>query len=207
MWVTSRRAVFSPPVDLHQALGHLRLDNRVKGAGRLVAEKELGPGHHRHPDGRPLQLPARQFKGIAAENRLRVGEAEGDERFRRRREGLPFTARAVGLPALGKLHPQCPAGVEGGDGVLEDHRHLPAPHLPEPLPGKARHIFIMQQHPPAFSAPPAGSSPIASRRRVDLPLPDPPATGGHLPLRHRQGQLRHRRFRLAPVADGDVFIE
>lgn len=186
-----------------EQVGNLRLDGRVEGTGRLVADQEVRLHGHRPGDRHPLQFPAAQLPRIAVPG--------GKPAVR------PFPA--VGLPPP----PTSPPGTEpvaderfpqkrphfhpradGTGGALEDHLHLTAHHFPVPA-GKGRQFRPSNRMLPS----PPRRIPAASRERVVLPLPDSPTTATASPGPHREAEIPEGGHfplpRRVGIAEGEVF--
>ena len=98
---------------------HLGLDGRVEAGRRLVEDQQGRVGGERHRDHDALLHAARELMRIAAHHRVGVGDLDRASASRARSVA---SLRAAAPEDLGHLLADPDRGVEGGAGVLVDHR-------------------------------------------------------------------------------------
>ncbi len=113
-------------LEAHQPAEHLGLDGGVQGRGRLVGDDQLGLVDERKRDHDALPHASGELVRVLPRPRLRAFDADAPQQFDgplARRRAARVVVEAV---RLGQLGADRPVGVEGVEGVLEDHRDAPA---------------------------------------------------------------------------------
>ncbi len=115
-------------LDHHQ---HLGLDGDIQGGGGLVGDEQLGVAGQGDGDDHPLLHPAGKLVGVL------VGPHRLDPHLLQHPQCLAFRfppgAFAVEADDLGDLVVHRDHRIQGGHGILEDHRDLVAPDGPHLL--------------------------------------------------------------------------
>ena len=185
-----------------EQVGNLRLDGRVEGTGRLVADQEVRLHGHRPGDRHPLQFPAAQLPRIAVPGGTRQADLFQQPDYLGLH--LPPGAEPVADERFPQKRPHLHPRADGTGGALEDHLHLTAHHFPVPA-GKGRQFPAVKPDAPLPAPQDPGGQPgegrLAAPRLADdgnrLARPHREAEipeGGHFPLPRRVG-----------IAEGEVF--
>ena len=106
-----------------EQVDHLGLDGHVQRADGLVGNDEGGVHHQRPGDAHPLALSAGKLMGIAGG--VIPGQAHLVQDVVHPVKLLLFVGHAVDLQPLGNDLLDGHPGVQGGNGILEDHLHIP----------------------------------------------------------------------------------
>ena len=101
---------------------NLLLDGDVEGGGGLVGNEKLGLGDEGHRDHHSLAHAAGEFVGIAVDAGFGFGDADFGERFDGAGAGLVAFDVEMQGEGLDELVDNLEVGIEGGHGILEDHR-------------------------------------------------------------------------------------
>ena len=112
-----------------QEVEDLGLHGDVEPCGGLVGEEELGPARQGDGDHDPLAHAARQLVGVIVQALLGGGDAHRREQRHGRVVGGLAVEPGPQAQGLGDLAPHPHDRVQRRHGVLEDQRHLHAPHL------------------------------------------------------------------------------
>ena len=121
-----------PVPDLPEQREDLGLDGHVERGRRFVGQQHPWLAGQRHRDHDPLAHAARELVGIAVQPVRCVGHVHLLEELRRPGARLGPAHAPVHLQDLAHLAADREVGVQGAHGVLEDHRDLRTPGLPEP---------------------------------------------------------------------------
>ncbi len=113
-------------LQLRDQVDHLCLDRRVETRRRLVEDQQGRVGGERHRDHNPLLHPARELMRVAAEHRVRVGDAHLAESSDCSLASL-LTLRSAKREDLLHLTADADRRIERRAWVLVDHRDDVAP--------------------------------------------------------------------------------
>lgn len=119
----------------------LGLHRDVERRGRLVGDEQLGLRGHRHGDHRPLPLPAGELVGVVADLHLGVGHVHLAQQLDGPLPGGGLVDVAVAADGLHQVVADRVDGVERRHGLLEDHGHVVAAHLPHPPLRRAHQLL------------------------------------------------------------------
>ncbi len=130
--------------DLVEELDDLGLDRHIERGHRLIGHDEVGIQRQRPGDGDPLPLAARELGRIA------VG-AGGRETHRAQELLGLLHGVAAGQPGryvkgFGDDPAHLHLGIQGGEGVLEDHLH-PSPVRAQPPLAQVRDVIAVEDDP------------------------------------------------------------
>lgn len=106
---------------------HRAPQRRIERRRRLVGDHHLGTMEHRHRKQDTLPHPPGEFVGIPRGELRRGGQPELREELQRAPCRLRGRA-AMHRPGLDHLRADAHRGVQGEDGLLEDHRDPPTTH-------------------------------------------------------------------------------
>ena len=147
-------------LELLEQVDHLRLDRDVERRDRLVGDDEVWVDRERARQTDPLALTPGKLVWVAI---CRVGgQADRLQEIAHAGRGLAPSRQPVRPQRLANDPADTVAGVERGEGVLEDHLHPPAQRPQLPL-AKVGDVAAVEDNPP-------------SRRLVEAD--DRPADGG-----------------------------
>src|SRR5262252_85551 len=110
----------------------LRLHRDVECRGRLVGDQQLRVAAQRHRDHRALAHAAGELVRVVVHPGLRVGNADPAQHVDRVILGRLLADLVVDQVGLGDLVADRVVGVQRGQRILEDHRHLAAPQVAHP---------------------------------------------------------------------------
>ena len=110
----------------------LRLHGDIQGGGRLIGDQQLGVAAQRHGDHGTLAHAAGELMRVVVDAGLRVGDADPVQQLDRVFFGRLLAHLVVNQVSLGDLIAHGVVRVQGGQRILEDHRHLGAPQLAHP---------------------------------------------------------------------------
>jgi hypothetical protein len=134
-----RRAGFTS--DLLQQREDLRLHRDVEGGRRLVGDEQLGLGRERHGDHDALAHAAGELVRVVVDPTCGVLDVDALHRLDRHLVRLaPGDSPPVGAVGLLDLRPDRVVGVQGREGVLEDHRDAVATNAAQPGLGHRREL-------------------------------------------------------------------
>src|SRR6478672_8959273 len=134
--------------ELADEVEHARLDGRVEPGRRFVEDQEGRIRGERHRDHDALLHPARELVRISTEDAGRVGDLDAVESRERVPLGLVLLL-AEDRERLDDLRADPGARVQGGAGILVDHRCAAGPELPDLVVGHLRDVVAVDEDPPA----------------------------------------------------------
>ena len=191
-----RHPAFVP--QLAQQLEHLGLHGDIERAGRLVGQQHLGPQGQGERDRHPLQLPAGQLGGVAAQQ----AGVEQDAAHGRVGPFVRLGGREAVQPQRPVHDPAHPVHrVEGQRRALEDGRDPPPADGPQPGPGQLGQLLAVQPDRAGDRGPGGPGQPEHGQDRHRLAGAALPGQADDLAGVH--GQLAHRRDR----APGEAHLE
>ena len=118
-----------------QKLENLGLDRHIERGGWFICNKQPGPVNQRHRDENALPLAAGELVGIVMNSGLWRGQAHLAHRGQHTLgDMLPGQTGAMCKKRLGNLAADTHYGIQGGHGLLKDHR--------DPLPADTTHVFL-----------------------------------------------------------------
>lgn len=120
-----------------QQVHDLPLHGDVQGCRRLVRDDEVGAQHRGGGDRHPLALASGELEGAGAQQAALAGQRDAAELDQGLFDGLVPRGSVVCAHGLRQLRLDPERRVEGGGGVLEDHRHS-GRQLPVPFPARQR---------------------------------------------------------------------
>src|SRR5262252_313748 len=171
-------------VELLEQRDDLRLDGHVQGRGGLVRDQQAGLVGQTHRDHRPLTHAARELVRVVLLPPLGRRDADPVQQRHHAADGVPRREALVGRHRLFDLRPDPRHRVQRRHRVLEDHRNVVAPELPDLLRVHLRDITVAE---PDVTA-------------------DDAARVGHQ-AQDREGGHRLAAARLADDADGLALVD
>ena len=155
-----------------QQVQDLCLDRDVERRRGLIRDEQRGLAGERHRDHHPLAHAARQLVRVALGARDRVGQTDVRQQLVHPRRGgaayMPLWKRN----ASATCSPGSVQRVEGGQRVLEDHRHLLAPDASVRRLRQAHELAAGRRMLPRTTLERRGSRPMMARLVTLLPDPD-----------------------------------
>ena len=130
---------------VEQHLEHLRLHGHVEGSGGLVGDEQVGLARDGHGDHGPLPHASRELVRVHPGPLAGLGNADEVEQLDRPLEGLLLADALVDAGHLADLLADCVHRVERGEGVLEDHGDLLAPHVATLVLGQREQVTALPQ--------------------------------------------------------------
>ncbi len=132
---------------------NLCLDGDVQRSSRFVGNEEFRVAGEAHCDHRPLPHTAGELVRIVIQSVTCIRDAHQGQEFGCSLAGLPFANHLVQHQSFHDLKANGVGRVEGGHGILEDHRQLGTSDQPHLLAANLQQVSTVKPHLAALDAP------------------------------------------------------